>query len=74
MAKKKVDRRQAGPGKPSMTLLCKLGSIIVHVDEFLSPDGHHLDLGEVKVLIADPDVQQWLKDMGPLVPKKRNER
>jgi len=31
------------PLKPDMTLLIKLGSLIVHQDEYMSSNGHHFD-------------------------------
>ena len=59
---------------PSAGLLAKLGSIAVHVDEVLSPFGHSFDLEAVKPLIADPEVQAWLRGMTELalMPEKRN--
>lgn len=59
---------------PSPALLCKLGSIIVHTDELLSPFGHEFDREALKALMADADVQAWLRGMGEmaLVPVKRN--
>lgn len=57
---------------PSLSLLAKLGSIIVHTDELLSPTGHGYDKIALQQLIKDPEVQQWIKDMGALLPVKRN--
>lgn len=56
---------------PSPQLLSKLGSIVVHCDELLSPKGRFLDLDAARPLLLDPEVQQWIKDMGPLLPVKR---
>lgn len=58
---------------PSPALLCKLGSIIVHADELVSPLGHEFDKEALKALLSDPDVSEWLKGMGEmaLVPLKR---
>jgi hypothetical protein len=56
---------------PSTQLLCKLGSALVHADEYLSTDGRGVDLQEFKQRIADEEVQQWLIAMGPLLPLKR---
>jgi len=63
----------SNPLTPSTPLLCKLGSIIVHADEMLSPDGHQFDGEALKQLICDSDVKKWLADMGEmaLVPLKR---
>jgi len=56
---------------PSLQLLSKLGSIVVHADEATSPGSHEFDRVDLRALIDDPDVQDWLKQMGPLVPRKR---
>lgn len=58
---------------PSITLLCKLGSIIVHCDEYLSKDGHELDKQAILSLLQDDDVKDWIENMGKsaLLPKKR---
>lgn len=58
---------------PSAQLLCKLGSIVVHADEAMSDDGHEFDITTLKSLLADVDVQTWLKEMDALalIPKKR---
>jgi hypothetical protein len=62
--------------KPSIGLLAKLGSIIVHIEEGSGDDGHHLDLTAAKVLLADPEVAQWIEGMraNALVPVKRKQR
>jgi len=57
--------------KPSPALLAKIGSIVVHVQEGLSPTGHHFDLQGMKPLLADPEVVEWIEAMGVLLPKKR---
>ena len=62
------------PLKPDPTLLVKLGSAIVHADEMLDPvKGHHFDMKTFKALLADPEIQEWLKEMGKmaLLPVKR---
>jgi hypothetical protein len=56
---------------PPLTLLCKLGSLAVHVDEALSDDSHLYDWTVIHMLLDDPEVKQWIIDMGPLLPKKR---
>lgn len=63
----------SNPLQPSNGLLCKLGSIAVHADEMLSPDGHAFDRAALQQLIADPDVKAWLAlmDAAAMVPKKR---
>ena len=56
---------------PSVQLLVKIGSIVVHADETLSPDGRNLDREVTIGLINDPDVQEWIAAMGVLLPHKR---
>jgi hypothetical protein len=62
------------PLEPGLTLLCKLGSIAVHTDEFLSPHGHVVDHAALHGLLKDREVQLWLKAMRELalLPEKRN--
>lgn len=59
--------------KPEVSLLVKLGSIVVHADEMLSPRGHHFDKIALQQLIRDEEIQKWLKqmDMLAMLPKKR---
>ncbi len=59
--------------KPSPPLLCKLGSIVVHVDEGLSDKGHTFDWMALRALLADDEVQLWLREMDKLalLPKRR---
>lgn len=61
--------------KPTLPLLMKLGSIIVHADEYLTPgEGHEFDLVTMRTMLADPEVKQWVADMGVYLPAKRNNR
>jgi len=62
------------PLDPGATLLCKLGSIIVHAEELLSADGHPFDRHALETLLADPDVREWRERMDAmaLLPVKRN--
>ena len=60
-----------GPLKPQVTLLVKLGSIAVHADEMLSPDGHEFDRISIQQLLHDPEVVEWIKDMAEMLPLKR---
>ena len=57
----------------STSLMCKLGSIAVHVDEALSQQGHPFDWSACRALLEDPEVVAWLKQMDSLamIPKKR---
>lgn len=59
--------------KPSASLLCKLGSIAVHVDELLSADGHSFDRDALQTLLTDVEITEWLAEMrkAAMVPEKR---
>lgn len=59
--------------KPSPQLLIKLGSLIVHYGELLTPKGHHFDKVAVDSLLDDDEVKQWLSEMDEmaLLPKVR---
>lgn len=61
------------PLKPSATLLIKLGSIIVHLDEFTSAKGHPLDKHTADQLLTDEEVSAWLSEMKNMafLPVKR---
>lgn len=62
--------------KPTLSLLAKLGAIIIHAQEFIEPGGHELDRYEIEIISRDADVQAWLKEgveMG-LLPRKRSLR
>lgn len=61
------------PLQPSPSLLCKLGSIAVHVDEMLSPKGHFFDKKALDTLLSDTEVAEWLTAMDKMamLPKKR---
>lgn len=61
------------PLSPSVPTLIKLGSIVRHVEEMLSPQGHAFDADAIHVLLADPDVKAWMEaaDALALLPVKR---
>lgn len=61
------------PLDPSASLLIKLGSIIVHFDEFTSATGHPLDKQTADQLLKDEEVAEWLSEMTKLafLPVKR---
>ena len=61
------------PLKPSVSLLVKLGSIAVHVQEMLGPGGHHFDKAALDGLNDDPEVKEWVNAMDAmaLLPVKR---
>lgn len=66
--------KQPDPLAPSAGLLCKLGSLAVHVDEFFSPHGHEVDKTAITQLLIDPEVVAWVYAMSKLamLPVKRN--
>ncbi len=59
---------------PSHALLSKIGSIIIHMEELSSPDGHLFDVTVLKVLWDDSEVREWMAGMRALalLPVKRN--
>ena len=58
---------------PNLGLCCKLGSIIVHIQEALSKKGSGYDIQALIPLVNDKEVNDWLKEMDKmtLLPKKR---
>lgn len=60
--------------KPSIALLAKLGSIVVHAEEMMEPGGHAVDRAALQTLLADPEVKRWIDGMGVLLPLKRSAR
>lgn len=60
----------------SVTLAAKLASIIVHADEWSSPDGHPFDAAAMRALIADREVVDWVNRIteAGLAPVKRSKR
>lgn len=61
------------PLKPSASVLVKLGSIAVHIDEMLSLTGHKFDRFALETVLYDPEIKEWLASMDKLamLPKKR---
>lgn len=61
------------PLKPSMSLLAKVGSIIVHVEEAMGSKQHRFDVMALQHGIEDAEVKSWLEQMRKLalVPEKR---
>lgn len=59
--------------KPPVTVLCKLGSIVVHAEEMNSADGHPFDKIALDGLMNDPEVQAWMTVMRSMamLPLKR---
>lgn len=58
---------------PELGLLVKLGSIAVHAEEYLSPNGHQFDGVALRQLLEDAEVKSWIKEMDKMamLPKKR---
>ncbi len=58
---------------PPLALLVKLGSIVVHIEEATSTNGHEFDWVALRSLLADREVQQWIESMDKkgFLPKKR---
>lgn len=65
--------KNANPLHPPASLLVKLGSIAVHVDELKSPSGHHFDKIAVASLLNDAEVVDWIAQMSAMamLPRKR---
>ena len=61
---------KSDPLKPSLSLLTKIGSIIIHTEEFFSSSGHAFDQYALDSLLSDHEVKEWLKSMGALLPVK----
>lgn len=61
------------PLAPDAALLVKLGSIVVHAEEMLSPNGHQFDRIAIESLLNDASVVAWMASMGAmgLLPVKR---
>lgn len=59
--------------QPSPSLLCKVGSIIVHIEEGTGSGGHPFDIMTMRQLLNDPEVVQWMASMRSmaLLPVKR---
>lgn len=61
------------PLQPSASLLSKLGSIVVHLEELNGPGAHHFDKVAMDQLLNDPEVREWVKQMDSMamLPRKR---
>ena len=59
------------PLKPALSLLSKLGSIAVHVQEALSEKGHPFDIAALRSLAQDEEIKTWIKEMGVYLPRPR---
>ncbi len=70
---KLITKPSNGVLDPASTLLIKLGSIAIHAQEMLSPNGHVFDKIALETLLQDLEVMIWLKEMDKMafLPKKR---
>lgn len=61
------------PLKPSVGVLVKLGSIIVHMEEAMSDKAHRFDISALESCLNDPEVKEWVKAMDAMafLPLKR---
>lgn len=61
------------PLKPSVSLLIKLGSVIVHQEEMISSKGHRFDKAALDTVRNDSEVIEWLATMTKMafLPVKR---
>jgi hypothetical protein len=59
--------------RPSPSILCALGSIAAHAEEYFSPGGHPFDAEAIKSAMSQPEVQAWLEGMrkAAFLPVKR---
>ena len=58
---------------PPTTVLVALGSLAVHIEEFLSPTGHPHDRIAIESILSQADVREWLAEMERMafLPVKR---
>ena len=65
-------RKPNRPTEMPITLISKLGSIVVHAQEAVSPKGHVFDRTALEQLINDWEVVAWMESIDPvLLPVKR---
>lgn len=62
--------------EPTLSLLCKLGSIVVHADEATEHGGHEFDVIAIRNVLNDPEVAAWISGMTRkgFLPVKRSAR
>jgi hypothetical protein len=60
--------------EPSISLLCKLGSITRHVEEIASDTGYPFDIEILKTLVGDPEIIEWISEMDDmaLIPARQH--
>lgn len=54
-----------------ITLAAKLGSLVVHADEWINPGADRFDEAAIRALLDDSEIREWVYMLGPLVPVKR---
>jgi hypothetical protein len=61
------------PLSPRASLLAKLASFVVHVEESSGKQGHEFDIAALRSLAIDPEIQVWIKEMSliGMAPLKR---
>jgi hypothetical protein len=59
---------------PSIALQCKLGSLLVHVEEANSPGSYHIDFTVIQSLMSDPEIVAWMEELrkNGFLPVKRS--
>lgn len=62
------------PLKPSPSLLIKIGSAMIHAEEMIETKfkNAEFDVPAFRTVAEDPDVVEWVKAMGPMLPRKRS--
>ena len=46
-----------------ITLVAKLGSLVVHVQEYLSRNSNPVDRSAIETIINDPEINAWVKEL-----------
>lgn len=66
-------RNTIEPLAPDVRTLAKIGSILIHIEEFFGSGSHHFDKTAIDSLMADGDVIGWIEGMRKLalLPVKR---
>lgn len=62
----------AGQSLIPTVVMAKLGSIVVHADELLSPGGHSADLIALLAALSSPELKTWLQANSVMLPLKRD--
>lgn len=64
------------PLNPSPTLLIKLGSAMIHAEELIETKFKNadFDIPAFNTVSKDDEVVEWVKAMGPMLPRKRSTR